>query len=215
MKQNIYSSKPQQISESAKLIAKKIFGDFSDQKLLIFGENRISSVILESLKKSGLNICKKLTEKNLFIKDIKKYLVEYDIIITALKSEVCFLKKSHLIEALKKRKYKPILLIDTNIPGNIESEISRIDNSFLFDLNDLEQFISHEEEKFKNIFLKKENDYYYDELDNLVPKFFNKLKLNSSQIYLLEDSLRNYFKISKKFDEKIGIINFLKFFLKK
>lgn len=215
MNTNIYSSKPQQIAESANLIAKKIFGNFFNQKFLIIGENKISFLILETLKKNGLKQFKIINEKEINNKDILEYLFEFDILVTSLKSKGTFIKKIHLIKALKRRKFKPIFLIDINIPGNIESEILKIDNCFLFDLNDLEQFISYEDDKFNNNFLRKKDDDYFDALDDLIPKFLEKLKLDSSQIYLFEQSLRDFFKVNKNFDEKIGILNFLKFFLKK
>lgn len=215
MNTNIYSSKPQQIAESANLIAKKIFGNFFNQKLLIIGENKISFLILETLKKNGLKQFKIINEKEINNKDILEYLFEFDILVTSLKSKGTFIKKIHLIKALKNRKFKPIFLIDINIPGNIESEILKIDNCFLFDLNDLEQFISYEGDKLNNNFLRKKDDDYFDALDDLIPKFLEKLKLDSSQIYLFEQSLRDFFKVNKNFDEKIGILNFLKFFLKK
>jgi glutamyl-tRNA reductase len=41
--------------------------------------------------------------------------------------------------ALKKRRRKPIFLIDAAIPGDIEPAVSRLDEAFLYDLSDLEK----------------------------------------------------------------------------
>ena len=42
----------------------------------------------------------------------------------------------------KYRKQKPIFFVDVGLPGNVDTEISKISNCYLFDLNDLEQFFT-------------------------------------------------------------------------
>ena len=43
-------------------------------------------------------------------------------------------------KVLNTRKQRPILMIDGGLPGNVDQEVSKISNVFLYDLNDLEQF---------------------------------------------------------------------------
>ena len=42
----------------------------------------------------------------------------------------------------KKKETKANFFIDVGLPGNIDPEISKISNCYLFDLNDLEQFFT-------------------------------------------------------------------------
>ena len=46
------------------------------------------------------------------------------------------------VKYLERRKQKPIFFVDIGLPGNIDPEISKISNCYLFDLNDLEQFFT-------------------------------------------------------------------------
>ena len=116
---------------------------------------------------------------------------------------------------MKKRKQKPLFLIDTNIPGNIDSDISKIDNCFLYDLNDLEQFSN---DSIKNIGITEvpENiGEIEDKIDKLIPSLSQALNLDSKQIYLLEEKINYFFKRNSIISEKVYILNFLKFLTKK
>ena len=41
--------------------------------------------------------------------------------------------------ALKKRKRKPMLILDLSIPGDVDAAVERVDDAFLYDLDDLER----------------------------------------------------------------------------
>ena len=124
------------------------------------------------------------------------------------------IKKHTILSALKLRKQKPILIIDVNIPSNAEPDIINIDNCFLFDLNDLEQFFSN---KILDS-IKKTTDLsedFYETVERL--ELFLKTEINYeiNQIYYLEEKVKSFFSILETEKEKKTIINFLNFLLKK
>ena len=218
MPKEIFSSKPQEISMSACNIAKKIYGELSNSKLLLVGDNKISFSILDLMRGNGVLECLRLineVEKKLFLVNIDKYLFDFDIVITSFKSDKILITKDQINNVLKKRKQKPLFLIDTNIPGNIDSDISKIDNCFLYDLNDLEQFSN---DSIKNIGITevpKNMDEIEDKIDKLIPNLSQALNLDSKQIYLLEEKINYFFKRNSIMSEKVYILNFLKFLTKK
>ena len=216
MNNDFFSSKPQQISKSAFDIAKKIFGDLNLVKVIVVGDNKLSNSILHYLKHNGINkhiFLKEQKEKKLFLKNIKDFLTEYDILITSFKSDKILVKKEEIIGYLKNRKHKPIFLIDTNIPGNIDTDISKIDNCFLFDLNDLEQFYNDRLTKLKSEPLT--NNDFEDVLDRLIPEISRELDLNIEKNYFLQKKIKFFLKRNSNLHEKIGILNFFKFLIKK
>ena len=218
MLKEIFSSKPQQISMSACNIAKKIYGELSNSKLLVVGDNKISSSILDLMRGNGVMESLQLIneeEKKLFLINVDKYFFDFDIVITSFKSDKILITKDQISNVLKKRKHKPLLLIDTNIPGNIDSDISKIDNCFLYDLNDLEQFSN---DSIKNIGITevpKNMGEIEDKIDKLIPNLSQALNLDSKQIYLLEEKINYFFKRNPIMSEKVYILNFLKFLTKK
>ncbi len=216
MNNDFFSSKPQQISKSAFDIAKKIFGDLAIVKVIVVGDNKLSNSILQYLQHNGIKkyiFLREQKEKKLFLKNIKDFLNEYDILITSFKSDKILIKKEEINKGLKNRKHKPIFLIDTNIPGNIDTDISKIDNCFLFDLNDLEQFYNDRVTKLKSEPLT--NNDFEDDLDRIIPELSRELGLNIEKNYFLQKKIKFFLKRNSNLHEKIGILNFFKFLIKK
>ena len=101
-----------------------------------------------------------------------------------------------------------------NIPSNAEPDIINIDNCFLFDLNDLEQFFSN---KILDS-IKKTTDLsedFYETVERLEPFLKTEINYDINQIYYLEEKVKSFFSILETEKEKKTIINFLNFLLKK
>jgi glutamyl-tRNA reductase len=91
-------------------------------------------------------------------------------------------------QILKKRKQRPVFFVDCGIPGNINNDVGKIDNCFLFDLNDLEQlYSSWKQEKLTNEY--NEMELYDFELKGLLDSFFKKLNFNLKQKMIFEKHL--------------------------
>ena len=84
MLKDFFSSKPQQISESALRIGKKIYGELDDIKVLVVGENKISFSILHYFQKYNILEYSLLTnekEKKMFYWNLVVVMVEIAIIL--------------------------------------------------------------------------------------------------------------------------------------
>ena len=119
--------------------------------------------------------------------------------------------KGAVENALKKRKYKPILLIDLGVPRNIEDEIRNIEQAYLFSIDDIEKITqenygqrSIEAEKAMNIIVIEAHTALdaisikdsKDKINIQLEEFLN--NLSSNEI--------NQFKDSKDFSELISSI---------
>ena len=62
-----------------------------------------------------------------------------DIVVASSITEIPLIGKGAIENALKKRKYRPILLIDLGVPRNIEDEIKNIEQAYLFSIDDIEK----------------------------------------------------------------------------
>ena len=212
----LFSSKPEQIAQSALEIAKRIFGDVRFQKILLVGKNEISGTILKNFRNANIISESSLLnkkQKNNFLNNLKYYFKSFDIIITSFKSDRILIKKEQIIEGLKYRKQKPIFLIDSNIPGNIELDSGSIDNCFLFDLNDLEQFNQRESPEFLNNNLYS-NDEFFDNLDKVMPEISRLFNLKPEKMIFLEKKINEYVKLEKSKSKEIELYNFFKFLIK-
>ena len=212
------------VSGLAYKLVKNIFEEPKDQNILIVGAGSLAHSVMENLFKNGINKIKSVNRSVKKIKLDNDYEVisssldslhdelEYaDIVIASSSTELPLVGKGAVENALKKRKYKPILLIDLGVPRNIEDEIRNIEQAYLFSIDDIEKITqenygqrSIEAEKAMNIivmeahaaldaFSLKESK---DRINIQLEEFLN--NLSSNEI--------NQFKDSKDFSGLISSI---------
>ena len=64
-----------------------------------------------------------------------------DIVISSTASQLPILGKGAVESALKKRKHKPIFMVDIAVPRDIEPEVEELDDIYLYTVDDLEEVI--------------------------------------------------------------------------
>ena len=140
------------VSGLAYKLVKNIFEEPKNQNILIVGAGSLAHSVMENLFKNGIN---KIKSVNRSVKKIKldndyevisssldslHHELEFaDIVIASSTTELPLIGKGAVENALKKRKYKPILLIDLGVPRNIEDEIRNIEQAYLFSIDDIEK----------------------------------------------------------------------------
>ena len=100
MEETNLSSKPEQISKSAKLISEKIFSDNKLKKIAIIGKNQFTNTLTKifnksqnySLESPNSNFFSSKCESE-FNEKIFRILIHYDIIIIGKKSNKLIKKK--------------------------------------------------------------------------------------------------------------------------
>ena len=112
-------------------------------------------------------MAKKVGGEACLIGEIYDQLHNYDILISSTASQLPIIGLGMIEQALKKRKFKPIMLVDLAIPRDIESEVSKLDDAFLYTLDDLvniaQQGVTNREGAIKKANLIIENqvkDFY-------------------------------------------------------
>ena len=211
--QKIFSSKPAQIAHAAIKLSTQIFGEDKKIKIAAIGDKDLVFSITSNFKKYGYDQCRVFKKSNFFyidsekkkIVDKKKVLGEffiYDVILIGFDDGLKVISKEIVKVFLKERKQRPIFFVDVGLPGNVDPEISKISNCYLFDLNDLEQFFTV---FFGENSLGKFNNFeqFYLEEKEIFSSFFKKLKFNESQKKFLMAILKIFSsKITKKIKEK-------------
>jgi len=66
-------------------------------------------------------------------------LIKADIVVCALGRRHYVLNADMVRTALKQRRYQPVFFVDAAVPGDIEPAVARLDDAFVYDLNDLER----------------------------------------------------------------------------
>ena len=146
---------PVSVAFAAVSLAKQIFGDLEQQTALMIGAGETIELAVRHLNKNhigGLIVANRTLEKAeklceiaggeaIAIKQIPQYLPKADIIISSTASQLPILGKGAVESALKKRKYKPMFMVDIAVPRDIEQEVADIDDVFLYTVDDLKEVI--------------------------------------------------------------------------
>ncbi|MBM3372755.1 MAG: glutamyl-tRNA reductase, partial [Betaproteobacteria bacterium] len=73
------------------------------------------------------------------LNDIGAQLALYDIVVSCTASPLPIIGKGLIESALRARKHRPMLLFDLAVPRDIEAEVGRLDDAFLYTVDDLGQ----------------------------------------------------------------------------
>lgn len=151
-------------------LAHKVFGELENSPVLLIGAGETGELVLKCLKERGsksitimnrtqtkaealANKYNAATKEFNFLKDA---LIDSDIVITSTSAGKQILSRELVSEIEKKRKKKLFLLIDLSVPRNIDDSIRDITNTFLFNMDDLQQIVAFNNKKRRGAVKKSE-----------------------------------------------------------
>lgn len=142
------------VSYAAVELAREIFGDLQNHKVLLVGAGKMSELAARHLRRSGATIlvtnrtrerASEMAEifqgKAVEYERLFSVLPEVDIVITSSGAPHYILTRERMKEVLQARKNRPMFLIDIAVPRNIEPEVNELDNVFLYDIDDLQRVV--------------------------------------------------------------------------
>ena len=187
------------VSYAAVELAVKIFGELDKCTACLIGAGEMAELAARHLKDAGvkrmlvvnrtLERAEKLAEElggdPLPFDRLNDAITESDIVITSTASQTYILHKDQMSEIMKKRKLKPIFIIDIAVPRDVDPEVEKVENVYLYNIDDLEAVV--EENKRKR---QKEAQKAEAILKEEVSKFMSWLK--SQEIVPVIVSLRNW-----------------------
>ena len=136
--------------------AKGIFDHFDDKTILCIGAGKMAALVLQNfagLKPGNLLICNRNPDKaealatrfggrQVPFEDLPDHLVAADIVITSTGSAQPIITRQQFEGLRKRRRYRPIFLIDIAVPRDIEASVGEIESVYLYNLDDLQQVVS-------------------------------------------------------------------------
>lgn len=69
-------------------------------------------------------------------------LPDYDIVLICTASPLPLIGRGAAERAIRHRKHRPMVMVDLSVPRNIEPEVARVGDIFLYTVDDLEQIVS-------------------------------------------------------------------------
>lgn len=137
-------------------LARKIFSDLTDKKILLVGAGKTAELAAYHFKENGVEeisvvnrtlstaeeLAKTLNGKAYSMDRLEEALAHVDIVITATSSEEYIITKDLLKKATSRNKGRPIFIIDLAIPRDVEPKAAEVDSAYIFNLDDLEEIVN-------------------------------------------------------------------------
>lgn len=140
------------VSAAAVVLAKKIFGDISQCKVLVISMGEAGKLTAKTLRDSGVAeilvtsrtydravaMAEKLGGRAIPLHHMAAALAACDIVISASGSPHFVLEPPLVREAMSSRAERPLFLIDIAVPRDIDPDVKVISNVYLYDIDDLQ-----------------------------------------------------------------------------
>jgi glutamyl-tRNA reductase len=145
------------ISYAAVELAKKIFDSLEDKTVLLVGAGEMAELAVEHLIRNrraggilvanrtfaaGLALAGRFGGSAIRLEEISQYLKTADIIISSTGAPGYVITRDMVKPVMRLRKNRPLFFIDIAVPRDIEPEINRIPNAYVYDIDDLQGLIS-------------------------------------------------------------------------
>lgn len=143
------------VSYAAVELAKKIFGRIENKHVLIIGAGKMGELAIQNLHGSGATkvtvinrtyekaetLASRFNGKAKSMDELNAALVEADILISSTGAKDFVITKKMIENVEKKRKGKPLFMVDIAVPRDLDPTISELDSVFLYDIDDLEGIV--------------------------------------------------------------------------
>jgi glutamyl-tRNA reductase len=143
------------VSYAAVELAKKIFGSLANKHVLIFGAGKMGELAAQNLHGNGVkkvtvinrtfekaqDLANRFSGKARTLAELEKSLAEADILISSTGAKDFVISKEMMVGVAKKRKGKPLFMVDIAVPRDLDPRIAELENVFLYDIDDLEGIV--------------------------------------------------------------------------
>ncbi len=143
------------VAFAACTLARQIFESLSTVNVLLVGAGETIELVARHLREHNvkkLMIANRTRERAQLLADevgaevvnladIDVRLAEADIIISSTASPLPIIGKGMVERALKARRNQPMLLVDIAVPRDVEPEVGKLPNAYLYSVDDLQQII--------------------------------------------------------------------------
>ena len=143
------------VSYAAIALAKKIFGDLTGRRVVILGAGemaKLTGVHLQAQRveqitiasrtlQSAESLAARLGGQAIAWDALDGALGAADIVITATGASEPVLTRARVEDAMRPRRGRPLFLIDIAVPRDVEPSVGKLDQVFLYDIDDLQAIV--------------------------------------------------------------------------
>ncbi|MEM8594063.1 MAG: glutamyl-tRNA reductase [Pseudomonadota bacterium] len=146
---------PVSVAYVALQLSKNIFSSLKGRNALLIGAGDTIELVAKNLFDKGVSrivvanrtlsnaqhVADKFSGQAILLSDMSEQLDEFDIVVSSTGSQLPILGKGAVESALKRRRQKPVFMLDLAVPRDIEVEVSELSNVYLYSIDDLSSIV--------------------------------------------------------------------------
>ena len=139
------------MAAAAVRLAERVFGRLSDSKVLFIGAGEMielcathfaaqqpaAMVVANRTIERAEHLANRFTASTMRLSDLSERLPEFDVVVSCTASTLPILGLGLVERATKARRRKPMVMVDLAVPRDIEPEVARLDDVYLYSVDDL------------------------------------------------------------------------------
>ena len=139
------------MAAAAVSIAQRIYPSISEQSVLLIGAGEMIELtathfaahhprrmtFANRTPERAQHLADRFLGRAITLNDLASQLAVHDIVVSSTASPLPIIGKGLTESALKARKHRPMLMLDLAVPRDIEGEVGRLDDVFLYTVDDL------------------------------------------------------------------------------
>ena len=144
------------VAYAAVNLAKHIYGQLDKTKVLLIGAGETIELVARYLYQQhpkaitvanrtierAKNLAEEVEADVISLAQLPEKLHNADIVISSTASTLPIIGKGMVEQALKQRRYKPMLFVDIAVPRDIESQVGELDAAYLYSVDDLQAIVN-------------------------------------------------------------------------
>lgn len=146
---------PVSVAYAAVSLAQQIFSDLKQDTALLIGAGETIELVARHLAEQGIkklivanrtlgnarSLAEQFGAEAILLADIPEHLHRADIVISSTASHLPLLGKGAVEQALKRRRHKPMFMVDIAVPRDIEAQVGDLADVYLYTVDDLKEVI--------------------------------------------------------------------------
>lgn len=146
---------PVSIAFAAVSLAKQIFGELNQQTAMLIGAGETIELVARHLADHNIgrlivanrtaqrahDLAVQFSGYAIALDELSSHLAEADIIISSTASSTPVVSEQLIRQCLRKRKHKPVFIVDIAVPRDVEPAVGELDDVYLYTVDNLQDII--------------------------------------------------------------------------
>ncbi|MBU4609569.1 glutamyl-tRNA reductase [Achromobacter sp. GG226] len=143
------------MAAAAVRLAERVFGDLTQVKVLFIGAGEMIDLcathfaaqhpqrvtVANRTLARAETLSTRISGDTMKLSDLPERLADYDVVVSCTASSLPILGLGMVERATRQRRRKPIVMVDLAVPRDIEAEVARLDDVYLYCVDDLGRLV--------------------------------------------------------------------------